>query len=43
MEKTISQKLKEILLSAAWTQEELARNLNTSQKTVNLWINEKVN
>ena len=41
MEKTIGQKLKEILLSAAWTQEELARNLNTSQKTVNLWINEK--
>ena len=41
MEKTISQKLKEILLNADWTQEELARNLNTSQKTVNLWINEK--
>jgi len=43
MEKTISQKLKEILLSADWTQEELARNLGTSQKTVNLWINGKSN
>ena len=43
MEKTISQKLKEILLKADWTQEELARNVGTSQKTVNLWINEKSN
>ncbi|MDR0308161.1 MAG: Fic family protein [Chitinispirillales bacterium] len=41
MEKTISQKLKDILISAAWTQEELARNLGTTQKTVNLWINER--
>lgn len=41
MEKSISWKLKEILSKANWTQEELARNLNTSQKTVNLWINEK--
>lgn len=43
MEKTISRKLKEILLKADWTQEELARNIGTSQKTVNLWVNEKSN
>lgn len=41
MEKTISQKIKEILISAEWTQEEFARNIGTSQKTANLWINGK--
>ncbi|MCL2110036.1 Fic family protein [Microgenomates group bacterium] len=39
--KSASTKLKEILTAAQWTQEQLARALETPLKTLNLWINDK--
>lgn len=41
MNKGLSQKLKEILTNARWTQEQLARYLDVPQKTINLWLNKK--
>ncbi|MDR1996845.1 MAG: Fic family protein [Candidatus Margulisbacteria bacterium] len=41
MDERISIRLKRLLSDAKWTQEQLARRLDVSQKTLNLWISEK--
>jgi Fic family protein/DNA-binding XRE family transcriptional regulator len=41
MNTIISNKLKEILVCAQWTQEQLARKLDIPLKTINSWINNK--
>ncbi|MDR1354910.1 MAG: Fic family protein [Propionibacteriaceae bacterium] len=41
MDKNIATILKEVLTSAGWTQEQLARRLDVPQKTLNLWVNER--
>lgn len=41
MSRELSNKLKEILQNAGWSQERLARHLGVPHKTLNLWLNEK--